>query len=147
MIEEIFDKESSELLEDSEKQKIRFASGKIAYFGYSDLDDENADNNKRSLYFNGNYDDGQREPLKRNIKLSRYVQGYNGKTSELLFKSDYPKPDHIYLGKLQVETWKWQGHNCVRILAFEITEDLGLNPNYEKTMARNTNPFVVNENK
>ena len=76
-----------------------------------------------TLYFDGtNIQTG--EHIRRKIKLSKKVRGYD-KEGNKLKKEDYPAPNEIYDGRLILETWVWEGKNCMRVLNFEINECLG----------------------
>ena len=113
-------------MEDIEKELI-FVNGEISYFNYKEPFDKKR---KPTLYFKGEKD-GQ--PFAREIKLGRYVKGFD-KDHQILLRRDYPKYDHVYKADLQLETWEWEGHNCMRVIAFHIAEDLGKNKYLE-------NPF------
>lgn len=119
------------------EKEIKFASGLISYFGDTE---KNNNSDKLSLDFDGTFDDG--EKIKRNIKISKYVKGYDGNDHSQLYKNQYPKKENIYRGSIQLETWEWEGHNCLRVIAFEIDEDLGINENYQENNNRDNNPFT-----
>ena len=122
-------------VENNEKQQ-KFAEGKVYYF-----DSEYSNGNKPSLYFDGNIL-GTQEHIKRNIKISKYFKCYDGETKERLYKNDYPDKDKIYSGKIQIETWEWDGHSCMRVLALEVGECHGINKYYKNET--DENPFTSN---
>lgn len=106
-----------------EEKSIRYANGIIKHF--------NAEGERKSLYFKGKFVDSKsNEAIVRNIKLSKKIQGFEFKKNDRIDKKNFPLKDHIYKGSLMLETWEWEGHSCMRVLAFEIEEDLGVNRNY-----------------
>lgn len=105
---------------DTEKEII-YIEGIISYFNYKEPFNKD---NKPSLHCKG-VDEGDQE-LSRTIKISKYVKGYD-KENKILLRQDYPLYDHIYKGTLQLETWLWNGHQCMRVIAFKILDDLGVN--------------------
>lgn len=110
---------------DTEKE-IVFTKGTISYFNYKEPFDRN---NKPSLHFKSD----DEEQYSRTIKISKYVKGYD-KEDKILLRQDYPKYDHVYEGELQLETWEWNNHKCMRVIAFKILDDNGKNKYLE-------NPF------
>lgn len=113
----------------SEEKQQRMATGLISYFTMNDGDQ------KDSLYFDGKFDDNG-EILKRKLKISKYVKGFNPTTDEQITKDMYPSKDMIYNARVQVEQWEWEGHNCIRVIAFEIYDCVGNN-------VRARSPFAV----
>lgn len=104
----------------SEDKQQRMATGLISYFTM------NEGEQKDSLYFDGIFDDNK-EQLKRKLKISKYVKGYNPATDEQITRDAYPDKNKVYKARIQVEQWEWEGHNCIRVIAFEIYDCVGEN--------------------
>lgn len=114
-----------------ENKEIMYAEGVIKHFTLSDED--------RSLYFDGDVVESG-EHIHRNIKLSKRVAGYKSGSDTPLSKDDFPKRNDIYNARIMIESWEWNGHNCKRVLAFELLDYVGKNKSYvsENKIA---NPF------
>ena len=112
---------------------IVYAQGVIKHF---DIDDD-----VPSLYFDGETVDGS-EKIKRNIKLSKRITGYKTGVNTPISRTEFPKKNAIYKARVMLETWDWNGHNCKRVLAFELGEYLGLNKSYSED-GEIINPFSL----
>lgn len=112
---------------------IVYAQGIIKHF---DIDGDTP-----SLYFDGELLDGS-EKIKRNIKLSKRIIGYKAGNNSPISRTEFPKKNDIYEARIMIETWDWNGHNCKRVLAFELHKYLGLNENYSED-GEIINPFSL----
>ena len=102
-------------MQEQDNKDIIYAKGTIKNFL--------VDDSPATLYFDGE-DIQSGERIKRKIKLSKRVRGYN-KEGKLIAKKDYPRPEEVYNGRLIIESWLWEGKNCMRVLDFEVAECLG----------------------
>lgn len=101
---------------DPDKRMV-YAVGAIRYFTNTDRD--------KSLYLDGVIL-STGEEIHRNIKLSKHIRGYCKDRDSLIPYSEYPRRDTIYVGKLVLETWSWEGNHCMRVTAFQIDDTLGV---------------------
>lgn len=107
---------------DAEKELI-FVRGTISYFSWKEPFNRK---HKPTLYFKGEIND---EECTRWIKMNRYLKVFT-EDHTLIPRPEYNKHlkyDHVYLVEAQLETWEWNEHDCMRIIAIRIIKDLGRN--------------------